>query len=152
MENLLVIFQATSEQTESLGLAIGLGAVQHGANIRLRHLNPSPGIHLAHAGYGVLQNPDLDWAQGVAIVLEGESPSGLTDLWTCLESLSASGHKEKKWAFVSGVPDSFESVKSIRNLVSKLGFALLPQSFESEPISVEACNEIGRRMAELPVE
>lgn len=151
MENLLVIFQATSEQTESLGLAIGLGAVQHGANIRLRHLNPSPGIHLAHAGYGVLQNPDLDWAQGVAIVLEGESPGGLTHLWTCLESLSASGH-EKKWAFVSGVPDGLESVESIRSLVSKLGFALLPQSFESEAISVEACNEIGRRMAELPVE
>jgi hypothetical protein len=99
-----------------------------------------------------LQNPDLDWAQGVAIILEDQSPSGLTDLRTCLESLSASAHKQKKWAFVSGVPDAFESVESIRNLVGKLGFALLPESFESEPISVEACNEIGRRMAELPVE
>ena len=70
MENILVIFEATEERTEGLALALGLGAVQHGANIRLRHLNPSPIANLVHQSYGRLKVDDLLWAEGIAIVPE----------------------------------------------------------------------------------
>jgi len=61
LENILVIFEATEERTEGLALALGLGAVQHGANIRLCHLNPSPIANLAHQSYGRLKVDDLLW-------------------------------------------------------------------------------------------
>ena len=70
MENILVIFEATEDRTEGLALALGLGAVQHGANIRLCHLNPSPIANLAHQSYGRLKVDDLLWAEGIAIVPE----------------------------------------------------------------------------------
>jgi hypothetical protein len=59
MKNVVVIFHATQRETGSLALAFGLGAVQTGADIRLRHLNPSPATMLAHAGYGTLGVEDL---------------------------------------------------------------------------------------------
>jgi hypothetical protein len=55
MQNVLILFQAATQQTEPQALAFGLGAVQVGGNIRLRHLDPSPSVELAHAGYGRLR-------------------------------------------------------------------------------------------------
>ena len=59
MQSVLVIFQTTQQPTEGLALAFGLGAVQAAANIRLRHLDPSPAAELAHAVYGTLRAEDL---------------------------------------------------------------------------------------------
>src|SRR3954469_9185511 len=86
MKNVVVIFQATQQETESLALAFGLGAVQAGADIRLRHLDPSPTTTLAHAGYGTLRVQDLRWAEGVAVFLESEDPIRLGELRSAFEA------------------------------------------------------------------
>ena len=59
MRNILVVFQTTQERTEHLALAVALGAVKGGADIRLRHLDPTPSSHLTHAEYGTLREADL---------------------------------------------------------------------------------------------
>ena len=72
MTNFLIAFQATQEFTEGLALALGLGAVQRGGNIRLRHLSPPEAAHLAHQGYGRLKAEDLEWAECLAVGIEAE--------------------------------------------------------------------------------
>src|SRR5436305_656458 len=97
MQNVLIVFQATTQQTESLALAFGLGAVQAGGNIRLRHLHPSPSVELAHAGYGRLRADDLRWAEGVAIFLE---LAEVAELRAALEETAGDPPTLQKWAFL----------------------------------------------------
>jgi hypothetical protein len=63
MSNVLVMFQADTEHTEQMALAVGVGAVEAEASIRLRRLAAPGAIEVAHRGYGKLQAADLLWGQ-----------------------------------------------------------------------------------------
>jgi hypothetical protein len=71
MSNVVVIFQAETEQTEQLALAVAVGAVEAEASIRLRRLVGADSIEVAHKGYGQLKEADLEWADTVVVGLEG---------------------------------------------------------------------------------
>ena len=102
MNHVLVIFQATETRTENLALAAGLGAVESGASIRLRHLDPSPASALGHKGYGTLKATDLEWADGVVVGVEAENPIKEFEEFTGLIHHLAANNSlagKKAWAF-----------------------------------------------------
>jgi hypothetical protein len=74
MSNVLVMFQADTEHTEQMALAVGVGAVEAEANIRLRRLAAPGAVEVAHKGYGKLQAADLLWADTVVVGLESYTP------------------------------------------------------------------------------
>ena len=88
MSNVLVIFQADTERTEQMALAVGVGAVEAEANIRLRRLAAPGTAELAHKGYGKLQEADLLWANTVVVGLESPRPKA-AELNGLLSLLSA---------------------------------------------------------------
>jgi hypothetical protein len=102
LENILVIFEATEERTEGLALALGLGAVQHGANIRLRHLNPSPIANLVHQSYGRLKVDHLLWAEGIAIVLETGEQTAIREIVQKVEQFSEMRDPVSRIVLVAG--------------------------------------------------
>jgi hypothetical protein len=79
MSHVLVIFQADTERTEQLALAVGVGAVEAEAGIRLRRLRTPGAVEVGHKGYGTLREADLLWAERVVVGLEGER-SGTEEL------------------------------------------------------------------------
>jgi hypothetical protein len=74
MSNVLVIFQADTERTEQMALAVGVGAVEEEGSIRLRRLAGPGAVDIAHRGYGKLQPADLRWATVVVVGLESATP------------------------------------------------------------------------------
>ncbi len=74
MSNVLVVFQTDTEHTEQLALAVGVGAVEAEASIRLRRLAAPGAAEVAHKGYGKLQAADLLWADTVVVGLESPTP------------------------------------------------------------------------------
>jgi hypothetical protein len=74
MSNVLVMFQADTEHTEQMALAVGVGAVEAEASIRLRRLAAPGAVEVAYKGYGKLQASDLFWANTVVIGLESPTP------------------------------------------------------------------------------
>jgi hypothetical protein len=74
MSNVLVMFQADSEHTEQLALAVSVGAVEAEASIRLRRLAAPGAVEVGHKGYGKLQAADLLWANMVVVGLEAATP------------------------------------------------------------------------------
>ena len=117
MKNVVVIFQATEQETESLALAFGLGAVQAGADIRLRHLNPSMATTLAHAGYGTLRVEDLRWAEGVAVFLESEDPTRLQSSglhWAASLSTPKITARSSSSSILISVPSPFGCLNRLR--------------------------------------
>jgi len=125
MKNVVVIFQATEQETESLALAFGLGAVQAGADIRLRHLNPSIATTLAHAGYGTLRVEDLRWAEGVAVFLESEDPTRLRELRSALDGIAEDPENNSKVIFLFHPDQHAESFRLLESIASQIGFQRL---------------------------
>jgi hypothetical protein len=149
MKNVLIMFVATIQETESLALAIGLGAVQAGANIRLRHLDPSPSVELAHAGYGTLRVDDLRWAEGVAVVLEGEDPIAIGELNSAVEALATETSDPSKWFYLFHSDPKSELRSSAEALFKSAGFQeLLDDS--SPSASMEYMTEMGHKLAAKP--
>jgi hypothetical protein len=153
MKNVLVIFQAATQQTESLALAFGLGAVQAGGNIRLRHLDPSPSVELAHAGYGRLRGDDLRWAEGVAIFLESAE---MGDLKLALEEMAGDPPTSQKWALLFDAGSDPESTRLVRAMLLDRGFKeVLDQEIQeakddlSNSASVEAMTHTGQKFASI---
>jgi hypothetical protein len=102
MSNVLVMFQADSEQTEQLALAVAVGAVEAEASIRLRRLAAPGAVEVGHKGYGKLQGKDLLWADTVVVGLESPTPraeelEGLLSLLTELDPDRLEG--KKAWTF-----------------------------------------------------
>jgi hypothetical protein len=156
MKNVLILFQAATQQTESLALAFGLGAVQAGGNIRLRHLDPSPSVALAHAGYGRLRVDDLRWAEGVAIFLEHAE---IGDLQAGLEEMAGDPPTLQKWAFLFDAASDAESARLVRAMLLERGFEeVLDRGIQklkddlSNSASVEAMTRAGQKFATLKVE
>jgi hypothetical protein len=147
MQNVLIIFQATTQQTESLALAFGLGAVQAGGNIRLRHLDPSPSVELAHAGYGRLRADDLRWAEGVAIFLESSKQEGLR---AALEEMSGDPATLQKRAFLFDPGSDAKSKRLVRAMLLDRGFQEVKDDVSS-PASVEAMTHTGQQFARIAI-
>jgi flavorubredoxin len=102
MSNVLVIFQADTEHTEQMALAIAVGAVEAQASIRLRRLAASGAVEVAHKGYGKLQASDLLWADTIVVGLESPIPKSeeLDALFTTLGAINPDQLKGKKaWTF-----------------------------------------------------
>jgi hypothetical protein len=102
MSNVLVIFQADTEHTEQLALAVGVGAVEAEASIRLRRLAAPGAAEVAHKGYGKLQKADLLWANTVVVGLESAAPraeelGGLLSLLSEVDSGDLNG--KQAWTF-----------------------------------------------------
>src|ERR1700751_5665249 len=118
MKQIVVIFQATKQDTESLALAFGLGAVQAGADIRLRHLDHSTATTLAHAGYGTLRVEDLLWAEGVAVFLESEDPARLHEFRSALDGIAADPENNSKVIFLFHPDERAESFQLLETIAS----------------------------------
>jgi len=116
MQNIIVIFEATDERVEGFALAFGLGSVQRGANIRLRHLNPSPEAHLAHQSYGTLQPNDLLWAEGVAVFLESDRVAALDGLLAAIAA-TPTGELRRKCFYVFGNDPQSEAVQTVQRVL-----------------------------------
>jgi hypothetical protein len=145
MKNVVVIFQATQQETESLALAFGLGAVQVGADIRLRHLNPSGATTLAHSGYGTLRVEDLRWAEGVAIFLESEDPTRLGELRSALDGIAKEPDKDNKVMYLFHPDQRAESFRLLESIANQFGFRRLADL--GGTATTEHMTEMGRKMA-----
>lgn len=162
LKNFVIAFQATREQTEGLALALGLGAVQGGADIRLRHLAPSGDAQLAHQGYGRLKTADLQWAECVAVGLESaEAGEALEELAKIAPAPALSKSSAQKRALVFGpkgfgadgfgadAPGQFvQFVQSVQSTLVNAGFELLDADWPAGDLSPEWMIETGRRLAE----
>jgi hypothetical protein len=157
MKNVLVIFQTTHARTESLALAVGLGAVQTGASIRLRHLTPSSAAALEHKGYGTLKESDLLWAEGVVIAVESEIPVTECDEFTSIvHPLEAGNALTGKKAFAFGPEGKgstdCESVAHLNHVMVGAGMVLIESTVparETFPDVLEYLNSAGQTLAGL---
>lgn len=148
MQNILVIFEATRESAEGLALALGLGAVQQGANIRLRHLDPSPAAKLAHQSYGRLRVEDLRWAEAIALVLETGGQKAIGEIDQSLRQLSETGDPVSKIAYVFGEPVAQESARLLRGRLQQTGCRLLGEDTTDSVATPASMTRIGQRLAE----
>jgi hypothetical protein len=102
MSHVLVVFQADMERTEQLALAVGVGAVEAEAAIRLRRLRMPGAVEVGHKGYGTLREADLLWADSVVVGLERErsGTEELNGLVAVLSGLDPSQMQGKEyWTF-----------------------------------------------------
>ena len=123
MERVLVVFQATDAKTESMALAFGLGAVEGGANIRLRHLACAAPTTLEHQGYTHPQAVDLEWAQILGLAIE--SPTPQPDLIAFLEQikqLCATGVEHAATAYVFSSDPDMPAIAYTLDALEKLCF------------------------------
>ena len=131
MSHVLIIFQTDTEHTEQLALAVGVGAVEAEANIRLRRLTAPGAVEVAHKGYGKLQSADLIWADTVVVGLESLTPRP-EELDTLLSLLAEAGpgklNDKKAWTFSqNGFPASkSDSQNLVESALQVAGMVLLP--------------------------
>ena len=147
MNHIVVIFQATQQETESLALAFGLGAVQAGADIRLRHLDPFPAAALAHAGYGSLRIEDLRWAQGIAIFLESESLTGEGELRSVFSGIGRDSANADKAIFLFHRDRNAYSVRLVESMAKQTGFERFVDLLDETP-TAEHMTEVARSLIE----
>jgi hypothetical protein len=157
MSNVLVMFQADTEYTEQMALAVGVGAVEAEASIRLRRLAAPGAAEVAHKGYGKLQAKDLSWANSVVIGLESPTPKTeeLGDLLSLLKEINSDELKGKQaWTFS---PENFSETSAAQNLVEAALRAadvmLLPRELlrvGSAEDLISRMKEVGRIMATEP--
>jgi hypothetical protein len=106
MAHVLIVFQADTEATEQLALAVAVGAVEAEASIRLRRLTHPGSPELGHQGYGQLQGSDLAWADTIAVLLESPTPADLAALLDLLAAMPpAAGPKRSSILDMSKPPN-----------------------------------------------
>jgi flavorubredoxin len=155
VRNILVVFQTMHERTEHLALAVALGAVKGGADIRLRHLDPSPSSVLTHGEYGTLREADLLWADGLVVGVEAASPTEELKQFTSMirqlgEQRKLSG--KHGWAFGPPTPGSAdcEAVLHLASVMRAAGVVLLEAASDAAIAATsDSMNLIGRKMAQI---
>ncbi len=157
MSNVLVIFQADTERTEQMALAVGVGAVEAEANIRLRRLAAPGTAELAHKGYGKLQEADLLWANTVVVGLESPRPkaaelNGLLSLLSAVDPGRLSGRQA--WTFgPDGLSqDPTEAQVFVESSLQIAGLVVLPSNvlhFAAGNDMTEQMKEAGRMSGRL---
>jgi hypothetical protein len=153
MSNVLVIFQADTEHTEQMALAVAVGAVEAEANIRLRRLAAPGAVEVAHKGYGKLQAADLLWADTVVVGLESSTPraeelEGLLSVLGEIEPMQFEG--KQAWTFgPAGLTASrTESQIFVESALHVAGLAVLPIAIPSTGNGdglIDWMKEAGRR-------
>jgi hypothetical protein len=155
MSNVLVMFQADTEHTEQMALAVGVGAVEAEASIRLRRLAAPGAVEVAHKGYGKLQAADLLWANTVVIGLESPTPR-TEELGGLLSLLSEIGpgdlNGKQAWTFnpeglISGGSEAQNLVESALRVA---GMVVLPMEIlgaESGEDLIGQRKQVGRFLA-----
>jgi hypothetical protein len=130
MSNVLVIFQADTEHTEQMALAVGVGAVEAEASIRLRRLAAPGAVEVAHKGYGKLQRADLLWADTVVVGMESSTPraedlGGLLSLLSEIDPGELNG--KQTWTFSKDglATDRSESQIFVESALRVAGFGVL---------------------------
>ena len=152
MTNFLIAFEATEEPIEGLALALGLGAVQRGGNIRLRHLSPPESASLAHQGYGRLKAADLDWADCLVVGVETSEPN--EDLETMLRVVrefpdGAALGRKIGFVFCFTVDgEGSGAVSFVREGLASAGLPLLADESGGE-LTPERFMLVGNRFAEM---
>jgi len=150
MSNVLVMFQADTEHTEQMALAVGVGAVEAEASIRLRRLAAPGAVEVAHRGYGKLQAADLLWANTVVIGLESPTPKSeeLGGLLSLLREIDPGELKGKQaWTFNPGVLTAgrSEAQNLIESALRVAGMEVLPM----ENLSAGSGEDLIGRMKEV---
>ena len=136
MSNVLVMFQADTEHTEQMALAVGVGAVEAEASIRLRRLAAPGAVEVAHKGYGRLQAADLLWTNVVVIGLESPTPrmEELEGLLTLLREINP-GELNGKQAWTFNPNDVSAGRSEAQNLIESAlrvaGMTVLPMEILS---------------------
>jgi hypothetical protein len=157
MSNVLVIFQANTERTEQMALAVGVGAVEAEANIRLRRLAAPGAVEVGHRGYGKLQQPDLLWSNTVVVGLESPTPRA-ADLESLLSLLSAADPGQlsgrQAWTFGPEGPlhDRTEAQTVVESSLQLAGFDVLPVAalhFEAGKDKIDQMKMAGRALGQL---
>ena len=155
MSNVLVMFQADTEHTEQMALAVGVGAVEAEANIRLRRLSTPGAVEVAHKGYGKLQVADLLWANTVVVGLESATPrlEELEGLISHLKEADPEQLKDKQaWTFS---PESLHTTRSeaqifVESALRVAGFMVLSSAiptFGNESTDLDSLKQAGRFLA-----
>lgn len=148
MTNFLIAFQATQEFTEGLALALGLGAVQRGGNIRLRHLSPPEAAHLAHQGYGRLKAEDVAWAECLVVGIEtGEPNADMEELLRVIREYADRDALAAKRVFVFGAHTA--AVEFVREALRDSGIQSIEDDSASLELSAERMMQVGNRLAEM---
>ena len=126
MKRVVVVFQATRKETESQALAFGLGAVEGGANIRLRHLSASAPATLEHQGYGHIRNEDIEWADLIGLAIE--SPKPVNELVVLIEQIKSYQKTAMifgKSIYLFGSPTRTQSISFAEDSLQTAGFSLI---------------------------
>jgi hypothetical protein len=134
MSNVLVMFQADTEHTEQMALAVGVGAVEAEASIRLRRLAAPGAVEVAHRGYGKLQATDLLWANIVVIGLESSTPrtEALKGLLSLLKEMDPGELNGKQaWTFNPEGVGRSEAQQLVESAVRSAGIVVLPMEIGS---------------------
>jgi hypothetical protein len=157
MSNVLVIFQADTEATEQLALAVGVGAVEAEGSIRLRRLAATGAAEVGHKGYGKLQAADLLWANTIVVGLESPRPraeelDGLLSLLSGADPGELGG--KQAWTFrAEGLAgDKTEAQVFVESALQVAGVVVLPVAilhFAVGQEMLEQMKEAGRMSARL---
>ncbi len=149
-----MIFQADTEHTEQMALAVGVGAVEAEASIRLRRLAAPGAAEVAHKGYGRLQKADLLWANTVVVGLEDAMPKAeeLEDLLSALKGVDAGELAGRQgWTFgtagiVSKVAEKTEAQRFVEGALQTAGMTVLPAMAANAGDDLEQMKEAGRQL------
>jgi hypothetical protein len=150
MANVLVVFQADTERTEQMALAVAVGAVEAEGSIRLRRLAVDGAVEVAHKSYGKLQRADVLWADTVVVGLEDARPkeAELDALVSVLNSADP-GELDRKqaWTFSAEgmVADRTEAQTFVESALQAAGFTVLPAVVLDAKDEMERMKEAGRR-------
>jgi hypothetical protein len=152
MSNVLVIFQADTEATEQMALAVGVGAVEAEGSIRLRRLAAPGAAEVAHKGYGKLQERDLLWADTVVVGLESPKPRAedLEDLISLLRAVDPSQlHGRQAWTFGPKGPlqNQTDAQIVVESCLQNAGFVVLSAAvlhFAASDDVIDQMKEAGR--------
>jgi hypothetical protein len=148
MSHVLVIFQADTEHTEQLALAVGVGAVEAEAGIRLRRLRRPGAAEIGHKGYGTLREADLLWADTVVVGLEGER-SGTEELGGLLVILKEldPGQMVGKTAWTFGIaPSKTEAQRVVEEALVAAGITPFAAVASEVADATERMKDIGRQL------
>jgi hypothetical protein len=153
MSHVLVVFQADTERTEQLALAVGVGAVESEADIRLRRLRTPGAVEVGHKGYGTLREADLLWADTVVVGLEDEraGTEELDGLLVILKELDRDQMKGKRaWTFNAdgiGKRDAgTEAQRVVEESLLAAGITPLPSVASDASDATERMKDIGRQL------
>jgi len=149
MSNVLVIFQANTERTEQLALAVGVGAVESEANIRLRRLVGAGAVEVGHKGYGTLKEADLVWADTIVVGLEDAQPKQeLAGLLSALTAADKSSFPQKQvWTFgAEGAAAKTEAQSYVEAAFQAVGVAVLPALVPDSGDAMDRMKETGRQL------